>query len=100
MKTSNKEKIDLVKHLMFIQDTRKAAEKVEKEIKDQLREIMGEDMILEADGLIVLRKECTRSSIDRDLLLGDMGPHFVLKYTQTSEYETLTVQKLKKAEIA
>lgn len=95
MKTQSENKVTLVKKLHALIETRKIAEKEEKEIKAELKMIMGDDSTLEAGGLIVLRSERSRKDLDKDQLSEDMGQEFIAKYTKVSHYEIMEVKPIK-----
>lgn len=94
MKTQKAAVISMVAQLFEIIENRKAAEKVEKELKEVLKGIMGEDATLEAGEFMVLLESRVRSDLDKKAILENEGPDFIAKYSKTTEYEILSVKSM------
>lgn len=100
MKTTSPAKIDLVARLAEIIEARKHAEKLEKDLKKEVKEIMGKDLTLEAGEFCVILSLRTRKDLNKVALEHDHGHAFVTKYTTLSSYEVLEVKSVKRAAVA
>lgn len=99
MKTIAIKTVEIAKDLALTIELRKELEKKEKELKDQIRLVMGDDTVLEAGNILITTGDRTRSSLDQDALQHDMGHEFVLKYTKVSHYQIMTVMQVNKAKV-
>lgn len=93
MKTQSSKTIKLVDQLAELIETRKTAEKLEKELKAQIKAIMGDDATLEAGDWMVLIETRNRSDLDKASIAHDHGVEFVNKYSKRTEYEILSVKQ-------
>jgi hypothetical protein len=92
MKTESKGMIDAVNQLYQAIEQRKAAEKVEKELKGVIKEFMGKDTMLSAGGYIVIVEDRVRTDLDRKALTIELGTEFLEKFTKTSHYDIMSVK--------
>lgn len=99
MKTQSLATIGLVKELAQILGAIKNLEAREKELKEKLKNLMGQSLILEAGNYSVIRDVRNRKDLDRVALEHDMGHEFVEKYSKRSSYECMSVRPLKKAQV-
>jgi hypothetical protein len=99
MNTKSANTINLVAKLFEIIETRKVAEKLEKDLKAQIKIVMGEDAILNAGDFCVVIETRNRTDLDKTALGHDMGQEFILKYSKRSEYEILSVKSTKRQEV-
>lgn len=88
---------DLDSLAILLQDTRdqiKLLQKQEEQIKFELKKCFPVGArTLDLPTSLVLLKPCSRSGLDKDKLTDEMGAQFVLKYTKTTEYEKLSVER-------
>ncbi len=94
MKTTKAAVISMVSQLFEIIENRKAQDKIERELKEVLKGIMGSDATLEAGGFMVLLETRGRSDLDKKAILENEGLKFIEKYSKHSEYEILTVKSM------
>lgn len=99
MRTQSATTLKLVAKLAEIIETRKVAEKAEKQLKTEIKAIMGEDATLEAGEWMVLIETRNRSDLDKAAIAHDMGDEFISKYSKRTEYEMLTVKATKRQEV-
>lgn len=97
MRTRDKETIELVSKLNEVIEARRVVEKHEKELKEQIKLIMGSEALLEAGSLMVLLESRSRSDLDKKALTQDLGEDVVLKYTKTTTYSMMSIKPLKLA---
>lgn len=95
MRTQNKVTIDVVRKLAQIIEQRKALEKQEKEFKAAIRQIMGENAVLEAGDFCVNVKSCSRPGLDSDAIMHDLGKEFFDLYNKLITYDTMEVIRTK-----
>lgn len=95
MTTTSETKIDLVKKLYQVIQERKQLEQTEKALKEEVRVVMGDQVELVADDVVVTREEASRESIDKEALVEEMGKDFVAKFTKVSTFEKMQVKKKK-----
>lgn len=96
MKTMSIKMVALVAELAHINESRKALEKQEKGIKDEIKSFMGSESLLEAGNYCVLLEQRTRSDLNKDALLHDLGREFIDKYSKKTSYEILSIKSLLK----
>lgn len=94
MRTTNKDTLNLVQELATLCEVRKAAEKREKIIKEELREIMGNELLLEAGSFCVICESRNRLDLNKDALMHDLGREFIEKYSKRVSYETMIVRPI------
>lgn len=92
MTTKSASKIALINELNLIIEQRKANEKREKMIKDELRQIMGDDLTLVCEQFVVIRSNRSRKDLDKAAIVQDYGLDFIEKYSKTSTYEIMEVK--------
>lgn len=100
MKTKSEAKIELVAHLARVIDVRKSLEKQEKDLKEQVKALMGDAMVLEAGDFSVVISQRNRRDLDKDAIAHDMGQDFVAKYTKVTTYDTMEIKAAKRAALA
>ena len=94
MKTTSLVTIATVVQLAQTIEARKAIEKAEKSLKDKIKEVMGDNLLLEAGNYAVAIKERSRRDLDKDALSHDMGVEFINKYTKVTSYDVMEVNKI------
>lgn len=87
----SQDKIDLVIKLQSIISQRKSLELQEKGLKEEVKELMGEDSELRADYLLVMRREVSRTDLDKEKIKEVLGEDLE-KFQKTTTYETLTIK--------
>ena len=92
MKTVNANNIELATSLLNTIELRKELEKKEKELKDQVRLIMGENKFMEAGEVIILLDERERTDLDKKTLKLDFGAELIEKYEKTSTFIVMNVR--------
>jgi uncharacterized protein (UPF0335 family) len=92
MRTESQSTITLVMRLNQVIEQRKALEKQEKDLKSQVKEVMGMNATLEAGDFMVFVEDRTRSDLDKAALAQDFGTEVLAKYMKSSHYEILTVK--------
>lgn len=91
MRTQSKTKTGLVAELAEIIRLRKEFEKREKELKDQVKSLMGTDLMLETEGFIVLLKDRHRKDLDKTAIMHDLGKAFFERYEKETIYQIMEV---------
>lgn len=92
MKTINKHTIEMAKQLASVIELRKELDKQERELKDSLINFMGPDeMVLEAGTVTILRKERTRTDLDRKMMVESLWLDTLKRFEKTSRYFILEV---------
>lgn len=100
MKTQSAVTLKMVDQLFQVIETRKFAEKAEKELKAQIKKIMGSDACLEAGEFMVVIETRARTDLDKTALVHDLGQSIVDKYSKKSEYEILSVKQTSRQGVA
>lgn len=93
-KTRDKEMIKLAKELYEAIQARKAAELVENLLKLQVKNLIGSDNLLIAGHYFVTVEQRTRTDLDRDAIMHDMGHEFFIKYHVKRTYEIISVRPI------
>lgn len=94
MKTQKAEIVQALRRLAETVEMRKELDKVEKAIKDQIKEFMGDEMILHGGDYVAIQKEVKRTDLDKQALQAHLGDDYENFLKQTS-YRTLEVKKEK-----
>lgn len=94
MKTTQLAVISMVHQLNECIENRKANEKVEKELKAVLKELMGTDMTLEAGDLMVVVEERSRTDVDKKALLAIVGPDVVAQCSKSTTYDIISIKTM------
>lgn len=92
MKTQKSEIIEALRRLAETVEMRKDLDKVEKAIKDQIKEYMGNETLLQAGKYIAIQKEVTRRDLDKVKLQEFLADDYD-KFIKESSYRTLEVKK-------
>ncbi len=100
MKTTSASIISKVNELALIIEERKRLDKFEKLIKADLKEIMGDDATLDAGNWLVLISARSRKDFDKDAIMHDMGPEWVMAHQKTVSYEIVEVKAKARVELA
>ena len=95
MKTIAKEKVELAERLLKVIEARKELEKEEKALKDTVKEIMGDEKILEAGPVLILLDERERTDLDKKRLVQDLGMDLIKQYETHSSFQVMTVRGVK-----
>lgn len=74
-------------------ETRKQAEKQEKELKAELRRHFTGQDVLDCGTLIAIIDRRTRKDLNRETLTAALGSDFLAGHTKTTNYETLTLKR-------
>jgi len=85
----------LAQLLLEVIEVRKRAEAEEKALKDELRRHFGESDVLTLASCVCLRDRRSRSSLDKEQMIADLGAALVGKYEKRTEYEVLSVKRVK-----
>ncbi len=99
MNTKSVSTIEMVTKLFEVIEARKVAEKLEKDLKTQIKAVMGEDAILNAGDFCVVIETRNRTDLDKTAIAHDMGTEFITKYSKRSEYEILSVKSARRQEV-
>ncbi|MFM1782202.1 MAG: hypothetical protein RLZZ181_1007 [Pseudomonadota bacterium] len=81
MKTVAKDEVELAERLLKVIEARKELEKEEKALKDSVKEIMGDEKMLEA-----------RTDLDKKRMVQDLGMDLIRQYETTSSFQMMTVR--------
>jgi hypothetical protein len=92
MKTASKKKIETVTLLREVLDQKKELAAKEKQLKEMIKEFMGDCNMLEAGEWVVFRTTRTRKDIDKELLATIID---IKEVQKTSSYEILEVKNAK-----
>lgn len=74
---------------------RRETEKIEKDLKEWIKGIMGEDMRIIIGDFLVTRKEAERRDLDKEALKERLGPEYV-NYEKLTVYEVLNLETFHK----
>lgn len=85
--------IAMVERLALTIDSRRTSEKLEKQLKQDIRILMGENNILEAGPFLVTIKKQSRKGLDLDALKEKLGPAEMKRFETVSQYEIFEVIK-------
>lgn len=92
MKSMSLKNLQLVTELYQICQERKKLDKLEKELKTKVKEIMSEDNILDVGPYLVVISQRSRTDIDKDGLMHDLGLETLRKYLKFTSYDVLEVK--------
>lgn len=92
MKTQAKEKILKAKELVEIIEIRKILEKRETELKEWAKH-EAVDGVLQAGDVVILVELRTRSQIDREKLIEQLGHARAREFETVTQYKQVTVKK-------
>ena len=92
MKTIAKEKVELAERLFKVIEARKELEKEEKALKDTVKEIMGDEKILEAGPILILLDDRQRTDLDKKRMVQDLGMDLIKQYETSSSFQIMTVR--------
>lgn len=92
MKTVAKDKVELAERLLKVIEARKELEKEEKALKDSVKEIMGDEKMLEAGPVLILLDERQRTDLDKKRMVQDLGMDLIRQYETTSSFQMMTVR--------
>lgn len=92
MKTIAKEKVELAERLLKVIEARKELEKEEKALKDTVKEIMGEEKVLEAGPILILLDDRQRTDLDKKRMVQDLGMDLIKQYETLSSFQIMTVR--------
>lgn len=92
MKTIAKEKVELAERLLKVIEARKELEKEEKALKDTVKEIMGDEKILEAGPILILLDDRQRTDLDKKRMIQDLGMELIRQYETASSFQVMTVR--------
>lgn len=74
-------------------EARKKAEKKERELKEQVKALLGNNSTLEADGFFAVLSPCQRASLDKELVKAMIGEDGMEQVTVITEYEKLEIRR-------
>lgn len=92
MKTIAKEKVQLAERLLKVIETRKELEKEEKALKDEVKELMGDEKLLEAGPVLILLDDRQRTDLDKKRMIQDLGMDLIKQYETLSSFQIMTVR--------
>jgi hypothetical protein len=92
MKTVAKEKVELAERLLKVIEARKELEKEEKSLKDSVKEIMGDEKVLEAGPVLILLDDRQRTDLDKKRMVQDLGMDLIKQYETSSSFQVMTVR--------
>lgn len=79
--------------LVEVIETRKSAEKQEKDLKKRLRAFFPEgEAVLSLPSVVAIVNTRERNDLDREALIADLGLDVVVKYLRKTVYEVMTVK--------
>lgn len=84
---------ELLKNYVEIQAELKKLNKIEENLKDQIKLTMGDLSSLGAGDYVATLQERSRSSVDQKLLKELVGEEILKEATKTTQYKVLTVVK-------
>ncbi len=84
----------LLSEYVSLKEHQKIAEKALENLKGQIKQAMDGKHVLQVGSYSAMLKECTTTGIDRAQLTLDFGSQFIIKYTKSTPYQQLLVQKL------
>lgn len=73
MRTEQMDQIQIAQELFSILELRKEVEKKEKELKESIKAIMGDEKFLDAGNVVITLAERTRTDLDKKGLLAQFG---------------------------
>lgn len=92
MKTIAKEKVQLAERLLKVIETRKELEREEKALKDEVKELMGDEKLLEAGPVLILLDDRQRTDLDKKRMVQDLGMDLIKQYETLSSFQVMTVR--------
>lgn len=92
MKTESKKNIELAEKLFHAINLRKKFEAEETRLKKEVKDLMGESLVLEAGNVIIMIDERIRTDIDKKSLISEMGKDVVSKFEVLRAYEVMNVR--------
>ena len=93
MKTVAKSNIELAENLFKVIEARKELEKRETELKEQVKELMGEESILEAGSIFISFDERSRTDLDKKKMQQELGLELLKQFEKTSTFRVMQVIK-------
>lgn len=93
MKTVAKSNIELAENLFKVIEARKELEKRETELKEQVKELMGDESILEAGSIFISFDERSRTDLDKKKMQQDLGLELLKQFEKTSTFRVMQVIK-------
>lgn len=91
MQTVDKKMMALVQRLARVSRARKECERIEKELKEDIRLFMKDEKLLEAGLFSVVVQTRTRTGIDLDRLRFSFSREILKTYEKTTTYEVMEV---------
>lgn len=91
MNTRSREKLLKAKELAEIIETRRALEKRETELKEWAKQ-EARDGVLQAGDIVILVELRTRTQIDRDKMVKELGVSWARKFETVTQYKQVTVK--------
>jgi len=88
----NDKDVELALDLLQAIQMRKAAEKLEKELKTHFKGKIGDHTMLKVGNVVISLEDRSRSDIDKVLLEQDHGKDFIKKYSKTTIYKQMSVK--------
>ncbi len=83
---------EAVKTLLKVQGELKELALAERELKDEIKAYMGTERVLEAGEGFVTLETRTRTDLDKNKLIYDLGAEVIKKYQKQCTYEVMTVR--------
>jgi hypothetical protein len=92
MRTQSKSTIELATQLLEVIELRKELEKNEKELKDRVKAIMGEEKVLDTGSVLILLDDRERTDLDKKRLTQELGMDLIRQYETKSTFQIMTVR--------
>jgi len=90
MKTTNQKTLKMAQALLDARNAMKELERQEKDLRNQIKEIMGNENMLEAGDVVIFIKERTRIDLDKAALKAALGDN-IKKFEKESTYSVLEI---------
>lgn len=91
MRTIAKSNVELAESLFKTIELRKELEKREAELKEQVKELMGEETILEAGPIFISFDERLRTDLDKKKMQQELGLELLKQFEKTSTFRVMQV---------
>jgi hypothetical protein len=88
---TEREQIERAEQLLRVIEQRKSLEQQETELKEYFKHLMGDDLVLSAGSVIMIRSLKSRTDLDRALLERQFSPEFIKGFEITKTYYQLQV---------
>jgi len=93
MRTQSQKNIELAQDLFNAIELRKELEKKEKELKEQIKLIMGEEKLLEAGSIFITLDDRERTDLDKKAMIQELGMDLIKRFEKTSSFVMMSVKQ-------